>query len=209
MSRILDKCRLCRRAGTKLYLKGDRCYTPKCAVVKRNYPPGNIGTKKGKSRLTPYGIQLREKQKARFYYGITEKQMSNYFDKASRTLGNSGEILMQLLETRLDNVVYRLGWASSHQTARQLVNHGHLTIDGKKVTIPSYRVKAGQSIGVRTASQAQKVFQQVIPALEKIQIPGWIHSEKKSFEGKVVGMPTLAEVNPLYDVRLITEYYSR
>ncbi len=168
-----------------------------------------IGTKKGKSRLTPYGIQLREKQKARFYYGITEKQMGNYFDRASRSLGNSGEIFMQLLETRLDNVVYRLGWASSHQKARQLVNHGHITVDGKKVTIPSYRVKAGQSIGIKQSSQSGKVFQEVLPSLEKVQIPGWIHSEKKSFEGKVVGMPTLAEVNPLYDVRLITEYYSR
>ncbi len=165
--------------------------------------------KKGKSRLTPYGIQLREKQKARFYYGITEKQMSNYFNRASRSLGNSGEIFMQLLETRLDNVVYRLGWASSHQKARQLVNHGHIIVDGKKVTIPSYRVKAGQSIGVRQASQPGKMFQEVMPVLEKVQVPGWIHSEKKSLEGKVVGMPTLTEVNPLYDVRLITEYYSR
>lgn len=209
MSRILDKCRLCRRAGTKLYLKGDRCYTPKCAIVKRNYPPGMIGTKKGKSRLTPYGIQLREKQKARLYYGITEKQMGNYFMRASRTLGNSGEILVQFLETRLDNIVYRLGWASSHQTARQLVNHGHITVDGKKVTIPSYRVKPGQMLGVKQSSQGRKVFQEVLPALEKIQVPGWINTEKKSFAGKVVSLPTLTEVNPLYDVRLITEYYSR
>lgn len=209
MSRILDKCRLCRRAGTKLYLKGDRCYTTKCAIVKRNYPPGNVGLKKGKSRLTPYGIQLREKQKARMYYGITEKQMSNYFTKASHATGNSGEILMQYLETRLDNVVYRLGWASSHQKARQLVNHGHVLVDGKKVTIPSYRVKSGQLVAVKKTSQERKVFQEVMPALEKIQVPGWINAEKKSFEGKVVGMPTLAEVNPLYDVRLITEYYSR
>lgn len=209
MSRILDKCRLCRRVGTKLYLKGDRCYTPKCAIVKRNYPPGVSGTKKGKSRITPYGIQLREKQKARLYYGITEKQMGNYFEKAGRLQGNSGEILMQFLEMRLDNVVYRLGWASSHQRARQLISHGHITVNGKKVTIPSYRVKQGMSIGVKASSESRKVFQEVIPSLEKIQVPGWIHAEKKSFEGKVVGIPTLAEVNPLYDVRLITEYYSR
>lgn len=168
-----------------------------------------IGTKKGKSRLTPYGIQLREKQKARLYYGITEKQMGNYFMRASRTLGNSGEILVQFLETRLDNIVYRLGWASSHQTARQLVNHGHITVDGKKVTIPSYRVKPGQMLGVKQSSQGRKVFQEVLPALEKIQVPGWINTEKKSFAGKVVSLPTLTEVNPLYDVRLITEYYSR
>lgn len=135
--------------------------------------------------------------------------MGNYFEKASRSLGNSGEIFMQLLETRLDNVVYRLGWASSHQRARQLISHGHITVNTKKVTIPSFRVRQGNILGVANSSQKKKVFQEVVPALEKIQVPGWIHADKLSFEGKIVGVPTLAETNPLYDVRLITEYYSR
>lgn len=209
MSRILDKCRLCRRAGTKLYLKGDRCYTQKCAIIKRNYPPGVSGAKKGKSRLTPYALQLREKQKCRMYYGITEKQMTNYFLRATRSLGNSGELFVQSLEMRLDNIVYRLGWGSSHARARQIVNHGHITVDGKTVTIPSYRVKPGHIVSVKTSSQKKKLFESIAQLMEKVQVPGWLHMEPKKWEGKVVALPTIAETNPLYDIRLITEFYSR
>lgn len=209
MSRIMDKCRLCRRAGIKLYLKGDRCYTPKCAIVKRNYPPGVSGAKKGKSRQSSYALQLREKQKCRMYYGITEKQMTNCFLRATRSLGNSGELFVQSLEMRLDNIVYRLGWGSSHARARQLVNHGHIAVNGKTVTIPSYRVKPGQIISVKGSSQKKKFFESMASLIEKVQIPGWIHAEPKVWEGKVIALPTIAETNPLYDVRLITEFYSR
>jgi len=196
MAKVLDQCHVCRRAGTKLYLKGDRCYTPKCAIVKRNYPPGVQGAKKGKPRLTTYGQQLREKQKARMYYGISEKQFRNYFAKAAQKTGNTGDLLLQLLEMRLDNVIHRLGWSTSHRFVRQAVSHGYFLVDGKPVNIPSYQVKTGQVITIRPKSLMMKHFQNMLPTLEKIETPGWVYGERASFEGKVVGAPTLADNPP-------------
>ncbi|MBI4239935.1 30S ribosomal protein S4 [Candidatus Uhrbacteria bacterium] len=209
MAKTFEQCHVCRRAGVKLYLKGERCYTPKCAIVRRNYPPGVQGAKKGKPRLTSYGQQLREKQKARMYYGISEKQLRNYFDKASRKLGNTGDILFGLLEMRLDNVLQRLGWTASHRFARQTVSHGHVLVDGKRVTIPSFQVKQGHIITLSSKASSSKNFQTVLPSLEKVQIPGWLFSEKGEFQGKIVGVPSLADNQPLYDMKFIIEFYSR
>ncbi|MDO8571813.1 MAG: 30S ribosomal protein S4 [bacterium] len=210
MAKELDaKCRMCRRAGVKLFLKGDRCYTPKCAVVRRNYPPGAQGAKKGKSRMTTYGIQLREKQKAKIFYGLSEKQFRNYFEKASRKVGDTGEIFLNALEMRLDNVVTRLGWTVSRKHARQLVSHGHIRIDGKKVNIPSYQLKVGQVLTISSKSLEDPFFQQMLPLLEKAQVPGWLLSEKNNFEGKVLEAPKSEDVGALFDMKLIIEFYSR
>lgn len=210
MAKELDaKCRRCRRTGTKLFLKGERCFTSKCAIVKRNYPPGVHGAKQSKPRLTTYGIQLREKQKARIFYGLSERQFRNYFEKASKKIGDTGEILLYFLEMRLDNVIIRLCWATSRKHARQLVNHGHIRVDGKKVTIPSYQTRVGQQISINPASLDDPLFQQILPKLEKVQLPGWLSSEKKTFDGKVVGMPKLEDCATLFDMKLIIEFYSR
>ncbi len=210
MSKVIDQCRLCRRAGVKLYLKGDRCHTPKCAIVRRNYPPGVHGAKKGKPRLTTYGIQLREKQKCRFYYGLSEKQLGNSFAASARKIGDTGEILFQFLESRLDNVVAQLGWTGgSHRRARQAVSYGHILVDGKKVTIPSYHVKTGQTITLNPRLEKSKLYQDVLAGLEKRDIPGWLHTDKKSFQAKVVGQPNLVDNRPLFDMKLIVEFYSR
>ncbi len=203
------QCRICRRAGTKLYLKGERCYTPKCAIVKRNYPPGVQGAKKSKPRLTPYGLQLREKQKSKIYYGVSESQFRKYFDMASNKPGNTGDIMQQLLELRLDNVVFALGLAQSRQTSRELVSHGHYAINGKKVTIPSYQVRVGDIISVRESKKKSAYFQNLPKLMERYQVPSWLHTDMKKLEGKVVSLPEAADTVKVSDFKTIVEYYSR
>lgn len=203
------QCRICRRAGVKLYLKGERCYTPKCAIVKRNYPPGVQGAKKAKPRLTPYGLQLREKQKAKIYYGMSESQFRQYFEKASKKVGDTGVTMQQYLEMRLDNVVYRAGLAHSRQTARELVSHGHFAVNGKKVTIPSYQVRVGDSIAVRDLKKKSAYFANLPKVMERYQSPQWLSVEMPKFEAKVVSVPTPEDAAPIYDIKSIVEFYSR
>lgn len=203
------KCRLCRRAGLKLFLKGERCFTPKCAIVRRNYPPGVAGAKKAKPRLSSYGLHLREKQKARFLYRVSEKQFSNYFQKATRKVGNTGELMIQLLETRFDNAIFRLGWARSRDEARQFVGHGFFLVDGKKVTISSYHVRVGQIISLKPNADTKKTFQDIVPLLAKHQLPKWLHDQKGAFEAKVVSSPSAEDVGAIFDVKSIIEYYSK
>lgn len=203
------QCRVCRRAGVKLYLKGERCFTPKCAIVKRNYPPGVHGAKKSKPRLTPYGLQLREKQKAKMYYGMSESQFRQYYDTATRKTGDTGVIMQQLLELRLDNAVYRLGLAHSRRTARQLVAYGHITVDGKVVTIPSFQVRVGSMIAVREEKRKGQYFQGLPKVMEKYAPPAWLHADITKLEGKVVSLPTPEDAAPVYDMKYIVEFYSR
>ena len=176
-------CRLCRREGTKLFLKGDRCFTEKCAVERRAYPPGQHG--QGRSRFSDYGVQLREKQKVKRMYGLLENQFRTTFDRASRMKGRSGENLLMLLERRLDNVVFRLGFATSRAEARQLVRHGHFAVDGRKANTPSIRVKAGQVVSVREASKKVERIAAALDALEGRAIPQWLEIDKESFAGTV------------------------
>ncbi len=203
------KCRLCRRTGLKLFLKGERCFTVKCAIVRRNYPPGVQGAKKAKPRLSSYGLHLREKQKARILYRVSEKQFSNYFQKATRKVGNTGELMIQLLETRLDNAIFRLGWARSRDEARQFVGHGLFLVDGKKVTIPSFHVKVGQMISLKPSAVTKKTFLDIAPLLVKHQLPKWLHGEVGLFEAKVVSSPSMEDVGAVFDMKSIIEYYSK
>ncbi len=203
------QCRICRRASVKLYLKGERCYTPKCAIVKRNYPPGVQGSKKSKPRLTPYGLQLREKQKAKIYYGMSESQFRQYFETASGKTGDTGVMMQQYLEMRLDNVVYRLGLVHSRQTARELVSHGHFSVNGKKVTIPSYQVRVGDTVAVRDVKVKSAYFVNLPKVMERYQAPQWLSADSKKLEGKVVSIPTPEDAAPVYDMKSIVEFYSR
>ncbi len=202
------RCAQCRREGEKLFLKGERCNLAKCAIVRRGYPPGVHGPK-GKTRLTGYGTQLREKQKAKHIYGILERQFNNYFKKAIKKKGDTSEFLLQLLEMRLDNVVYRLGISKSRQGARQLVGHGLLAINGKKVTIPSYQVKIGDIISVKTSAASKKVFQNLSQTLAKFEPPAWLSLDVVKAEGKVVRKPTKDDIKTQFDLKMIIEFYSR
>ena len=200
------KCRLCRRAGTKLFLKGDRCNTAKCAIVKRNYPPGAAGAK-GKPRLTTYGSQLREKQKAKQTYGLSEKQFSTYFNKASKRTGNTAELMLQMLETRLDNVIFRLGYTKSRAQARQYVGHGYFKINNRKVDIPSYHVKVGQVITLAPRTDKYKNLENL--QIDSAKVPGWLFMDNDKKEGKIVAVPKLEEMTHNFDSKLIIEFYSR
>jgi len=202
------KCKLCRRSGDKLFLKGERCYTVKCAAVKRAFPPGQQG-KQGRVRLTEYGAQLREKQKIRRIYGILEKQFVNYVNNAVSQKGNSVEILLGMLEKRLDNVVYRSGIAPSRQSARLLVNHGHFNVDGKNADIPSYQVKIGQVITIKDSSKKKNYFKNLSQDLIKMETPSWLAFDKEKLSIKIVAEPTYKEVNLAADVRPVIEFYSR
>src|SRR5512142_1721266 len=177
-------CRLCRREGMKLFLKGERCYTEKCAIEKRNLPPGQHG-KLRKAKLAGYGLQLREKQKVKRIYGVLEDQFRGYFEEAERTRGITGEVLLQLLERRLDNVVYRLGLATSRPQARELVRHGHFAVNGKKVDIPSFLVKAGDGVTVRERSQKNATIQHAMEEVKGRGIPEWLQMAPDRFEGRV------------------------
>ena len=203
-----SKCARCRREGEKLFLKGDRCGTAKCAFTRRSYPPGVHGPK-GKVRLTGYGTQLREKQKARRIYSILEKQFKNYFIKASKKKGDTSDFLLQLLEMQLDNVVYRLGFARSRQQARQVVGHGLILVNNKKVNIPSFQVKAGQTISVKPSMLEKPLFQNLPQILKKHETPNWLAMDIGKLEGKVLGTPKKEEVKTQFDPKLIVEFYSR
>ena len=206
MSRYTDaNCRLCRREGQKLFLKGDRCYSSKCAIDRRGYAPGQHG--QGRSKISDYGLQLREKQKAKRFYGLQETQFRNLFDKAARKTGITGENLLILLETRLDNVVFRLGFASSRKEARQLVTHGHFKVNGRKVNIPSYEVKAGDVITVKEKSTNSPKFKEVKEMT--ITVPSWLTVDVEKLEGKILSVPTRAEIDTPVAEHLIVELYSK
>ena len=206
MARYTDaNCRLCRREGQKLFLKGDRCYSSKCAIERRGYAPGQHG--QGRSKISDYGLQLREKQKAKRFYGLQETQFRNLFDKAARKSGITGENLLILLETRLDNVVFRLGFASSRKEARQLVNHGHFQVNGKKVNIPSYTVKPGDVIKVKEKSTNSPKFKEVKEM--SITVPSWVAVDVEKLEGKILSVPTRSEIDTPVAEHLIVELYSK
>ena len=196
-------CRLCRREGEKLFLKGQRCYTGKCAIARRSFAPGQHG--QGRKKVSEYGTQLREKQKTKRFYGVLEKQFHNTFEKASRMKGKSGENLLQLLELRLDNIVYRLGLASSRAEASQLVTHGHFTVNGKKVNIPSYITKANDVITVRESSRKSPKFQD----LANRSVPAWLSFNADALSGTVVQLPARADVDIEVKETLIVELYSK
>ncbi|GMA50435.1 30S ribosomal protein S4 [Alicyclobacillus contaminans] len=200
-------CRLCRREGTKLYLKGERCYSEKCAVDKRPFPPGQHG--QGRRRNSEYGLQLREKQKARRYYGVLEKQFEAYYDEAARRQGITGENLLQILESRLDNVVYRLGFAASRAEARQLVRHGHFTVNGRKVDIPSYLTKPGDVIAIREKSQQVARIKFLVEGAEAKTIAPWLELDVANKSGKVVRVPAREEIDTPVAEQMIVEHYSR
>lgn len=207
MRNIDPKCRLCRREGTKLFLKGDRCFSPKCPIDKKGaVPPGAHGHRRRGRRLSEYGIRLREKQKLKRVYGMTEKQFKKYVSQAKRTKIETGQVLFQLLESRLDNVVYRLGFAPGRAAARQLVVHNHILVNGKKVDIPSYQMRSGQVVSLRQKSLKAQPIATVLKK-EKIEIPEWL--ERKGPAGKMKRLPTREEVGEDINERLIVEYYSR
>lgn len=198
-------CKLCRREGDKLYLKGEKCYTPKCPLSRRSYAPGVHG--KAPVKLSEYALRLREKQQARRVYGLSERQFKNYFLKAAQRPGITGEILLQLLERRLDNVIYRLGFSSSRQEGRQLVRHGHILVNGRKVNIPSYEVKIGGLITVKP-----KAIDRIKKTLEKLgdrKPPAWLNLDTQTLEGKVAALPRRQEIDTLVEEHLIVEFYSR
>lgn len=210
MARVLgSKCRKCRRAGEKLFLKGEKCFTAKCPVVRRNYPPGMHGLTGKRRKITGFGEQLRDKQKAKSVYGLLEAQFRNYVQSAVKKTGNSTQILQQLLEQRLDNVVYRLGFATSRAQARQLVGHGHFSVNNRTVNIPSYQIRVGDVIAIRSTSVEGGYFKQIQNALDKHTPPSWLHMDSVKKEGKVTNVPTLDEVDQTFDSKRIIEYYSR
>lgn len=200
------KCRQCRREGVKLMLKGDRCMTEKCAVERRPFPPG-MRTSKRRRTASEYNTQLREKQKIKRIYGVLEAQFHLYFEKAARAKGVTGEVLLQMLETRLDNVVYRLGFAASRSSARQLVLHNHFTVNGKKVNIPSYRVKGGDVISVKEGSKNLTVIHAALKSAK--ELPDWLTVDKAKLEGAVIRVPERSSIPVDVQEQLVVELYSR
>ncbi|MFH1675304.1 MAG: 30S ribosomal protein S4 [Pseudomonadota bacterium] len=200
-------CRLCRRENLKLFLKGDRCYSDKCAYDRRNYAPGQHGQRR--SKLSDYGIQLREKQKVKRMYGLLEKQFHSYFKKAERQRGITGTSLLVLLERRLDNVVYRLGFANSRIQARLLARHGHFTVNGRKVNIPSYLVKVGDVIEVKEKKRTTSLFAEAMGAVERRGVTNWLELDKDNFKGEVKAFPTREELTMPIQEQLIVELYSK
>ena len=200
-------CKLCRREGDKLFLKGAKCYSDKCPLNQRNFVPGQHG--KGRKKTSEYGLQLRMKQKARRYYGILESQFRHYFEMAERKQGVTGENLLRILESRLDNVVYRLGWASSRAEARQLVVHGHFTVNGKKVDIPSYLLRAGETVAVTAKSKDSTKIQSVLETNSGRPVPAWLDLNREALEAKVVNLPAREEIDTPVEEQLIVEFYSK
>ena len=201
-------CRLCRREGIRLYLKGDRCYSDKCAIERRSYPPGEHGQSR-RQKVSPYGQQLREKQKARRIYGVMERQFRNYFEKASKKQGVTGEILLQLLETRLDNLVYRMGIAPSRNAARQLVNHGHVTVNGRRADIPSYHVRPGDTIAVRENSKKLDYIKSSVADRRRTEMQGWLTFDDKDMSGVLLQIPSREDIPVPVQEQLIVELYSK
>ena len=208
MARYKDEvCRICRREGEKLFLKGERCYSDKCSLNRRNYAPGSNGQKRGK--LSEYGTQLREKQKTKSYYGVSEKQFRKYFDMADNSKGKTGDALLTLLESRLDNVVYRLGFASSRTQARMLVTHAAFDVNGKKVNIPSYLVKAGDVISVRENKKDNGTVKQAVESNSSRPVPTWLEKDEKKLSGKVVRLAAREDIDLPIEEHLIVELYSK
>ncbi len=200
-------CRLCRREGIKMYLKGDRCYTPKCAIDRRSYAPGDKG--QSRKKVTEYGLQLHEKQRARRIYGILERQFRRYFGLAERQKGITGENLLRLLERRLDNVVYRVGFAGSRAEARQLVRHGHLTVNGRRVSIPSCLVKIGDIIEIAAGSREQGRFAELAETAAHKTLPPWLEVDLEKMRVRVQGFPSREDIDTPVKEHLIVELYSR
>ena len=206
MARDLSpKCKQCRREGTKLFLKGERCLTEKCAFERRSYPPGQHG--RGRIKQSEYLLQLREKQKARRTYRLLEKQFRSYYEKAARKSGVTGENLLRILETRLDNVVYRLGFAASRDQARQLVRHGHFLVNGRRVNIPSYQVKTNDIVALRTGSSAEPAVREATDLTASVA--AWLQADHDGLTGKILKMPDRAEIDTAVQESLIVELYSK
>jgi len=202
-----ESCRICRREGEKLFLKGSRCYSEKCAISRRNYAPGDHGQRRKK--LSEYGMQLRAKQKTKSFYGVLESQFRKYFDMASKDKGITGERLLQILESRLDNIVYRLGFASSRPQARQLVRHGHFEVNGKKVNIPSYLVKAGDVISLKEADLSSSIIKQILEENKGRPVPAWLEANAEKVSGKVVKLASREDIDLSVEEHLIVELYSK
>ena len=208
MARYKDEqCRICRREGQKLFLKGSRCYTDKCSISRRNYAPGQNGQKKKK--LSEYGTQLREKQKTKSFYGVGEKQFRGYFEMASNKKGITGDNLLQILESRLDNVVYRLGFGVSRPQARQLVTHGNIEVNGKKVDIASYLVKAGDVISIREVRKDNPVVKENMEANSVRPLPEWLEVDREKMSGKVIRLANREDIDLPVEEHLIVELYSK
>ena len=201
-------CRICRRENMKLFLKGDRCYSDKCAFDRRSYPPGQHGERRGR-KTSDYGIQLREKQKIKRIYGLSEKQFHLFFERADRQKGITGSNLLVSLERRLDNVVYRLGFASSRSQARQLVQHSHFLVNGKKVNIPSFEVKVGDSVEVRERSRTMQLIQDSMDAVVRRGVPQWLDLEKENLKGMVKNLPVREDLTMPMQEQLVVELYSK
>ncbi len=200
-------CRLCRREGLKLFLKGERCFKDKCAFERRGYAPGQHGRRRAK--VQPYGLQLREKQKVKRMYGVLERQFRRYFARAARRKGITGQLLLQQLELRLDNVVYRMGFASSRAMARQLVRHGHLLVDGRKVDIPSFPVRPGCVVSLRDKSRKNETIRLCFETAQGRGIPGWLEVDSANFQGKVLRVPAREDIPLPIQEQLIVELYSK
>ena len=208
MARYTDAvCRLCRREGLKLFLKGGRCYTKKCSFERRPTPPGQHGVRRRK--VGDYGLQLREKQKVRRVYGVLEKQFRNYFIEATRQSGVTGEALLRSLELRLDNAVFRLGYAPSRAAARQLVSHGHFAVNGVPTNIPSYRLKIGDRVEVRESHKERELFKTIKETLRSHQAPEWLSLDAAKMAGSVLALPRRDQMPPEFNEQLVVEYYSR
>lgn len=209
MSTLSDaKCRWCRKAGKKLMLKGEKCNSPKCALVSRNYPPGLHGSKKQRGKASQYSQQLAEKQKAKRAYGMRERQFRLMFERAGRK-GEAGENLLKMLESRLDNVIYRFGLAVSRPEARQMVSHGMFTVNGVAVNIPSYQVKAGEIIAIKKNKRHKKTFTNLMDKLKKQEVPGWLYFKAEDMEGKVLHAPSNEDVDKSLNIQAIVEFYSK
>lgn len=204
---IGSKCRLCRRENTKLFLKGERCYTDSCAFDRRQYAPGQHG--QNRAKFSAYGEQLREKQKVKRIYGVLEKQFRNYFHKAAQKRGVTGENLIELLESRLDNMLYRLGFATSRTEARQLIRHRHLLVNNRQVDIPSYQVKRGDIIQIREKSRSVARIKESVETAKQRGIPGWVEIDAEHFQGKIVALPRREEITMPINEQLIVELYSK
>ncbi|HUB05516.1 MAG TPA: 30S ribosomal protein S4 [Myxococcales bacterium] len=208
MARYIDSaCRICRRENLKMYLKGERCYTDKCAIERRPYPPGQHG--QGRTKFSEYGVQLREKQKVKRMYGLLESQFRSYYHRASAQKGKTGENLLQALELRLDNAVFRLGFADTRNESRQLVRHGHVLVNGKSVNIPSFAVKPGTTIEIREKSRKIVRISESLEAVDRRGIPPWLELDKKAFKGTVKAQPAREDLTMPIQEQLIVELYSK
>jgi small subunit ribosomal protein S4 len=200
-------CRLCRRYGEKLYLKGDRCFSPKCAFERRPTPPGSANQRRRK--VSDRGLQLREKQRARVYFGLLERQFRSYYEEALRKTGVTGDTLIRILESRLDNVVYRLGFADSRKQARQLVRHGHVSLNGRKTDIPSAMLKVGDQVALTSRGSKTEYAKTLQETIKSKQAPGWLSLDLTAMRGRIIAEPTLEGANAFFDPNVIVEYYSR